>query len=163
MLSEETTLGDFPVEAVEVMTRIAFQTENDLLHHQLLAGDKGHYKSAGESVAASAVKTAERVDAKCIVALTERGYGASMTSRHRSQKPIIAITPNKETFNKVNLLFGVYPVMIDRFSSFDEALRHIKPLLLKEKLVKKGDKVVVVTGVPFGKVRESNTMMVEVM
>ncbi len=163
MLSEETTLGDFPVEAVEVMTRVALQTENDLLHHQLLAGDKGHYKTAGESVAASAVKTAERVDAKCIVALTERGYGASMTSRHRSQKPIIAITPNKETFNKVNLLFGVYPMMIDRFSSFDEALGHIKPLLLKEKLVKKGDKVVVVTGVPFGKVRESNTMMVEVL
>lgn len=163
MLSEETTLGQFPVEAVEVMNRVALRVESDLLHKQLLSGDKGHYKNSGEAVAASAIRTADRVDAKFIVALTEYGYGARMTSRHRSDKPIVAMTPNKETFNKSNLLFGVTPVMIDKFKSFDDALDHIRPLLLKEKAAKKGDKVVIISGVPFNKVAESNVVMVETL
>jgi pyruvate kinase len=161
MLSEETTLGEFPFKAVEVMTRVAEHVESDLLHRQLLNGDKNVINTVGESVAASAVKTADRVDAKYIVALTERGYSARMTARHRSHKPIIVITPNEVTFNKTNLIFGCYPIMINRFKSFDEAVAHIKPLLVKEKLVKKGDKVVLVSGVPFGKVTEANVMMVE--
>jgi pyruvate kinase len=164
MLSEETTLGDFPVEAVEVMNRVAVRVEGDLLHRQLLSDSThGHFTTVGESVAASVVKTADRVDAKYIVALTESGYGARMTSRHRSHKQIIAVTPNKETFQRVNLLFGCYPVMIEKFKSFDDAVDHIKPLLIKEKLAKKGDKVVIVSAVPFGKVRESNIMMVETL
>lgn len=163
MLSEETTLGDFPIKAVELMTRVALHVESDLLHRQLLAGDKGHYKTIGESVAASAVKTADRVDAKCLVALTERGFGARMTSRHRSHKAILAITPNESTYNKMSLLFGVYPVMIDKFKSFDDALDHIRPLVLKEKIAKKGDKIVIISGVPFGKVSESNIMVVETL
>lgn len=161
MLSEETTLGDFPLKAVEVMSRVAVHVENDLLHRQLLNGDKTTINSVGESVAASAVKTADHVDAKYIVALTERGYSARMTARHRSHKPIIVVTPNESTFNKSNLLFGCYPVMIDRFKTFDDAVSHIKPLLIKEKLAKKGDKIVLVSGVPFGKVNEANVMLVE--
>lgn len=163
MLSEETTLGDFAVEAVEVMTRVSTQVEGDLLHRQLLGGEKNHYKTVGESVAASVVKTADRVDAKFIVALTETGYGARMTARHRSHKSIIAITPNADTYQKVNLLFGCTPLMISKFKSFDEALGHIKPLLIKEKIAKKGDKIVIISGVPFGKVGQSNTMMVETL
>ncbi len=163
MLSEETTLGDFPVEAVEVMSRVALKVEGDLLHRQLLGNNNHDHISVGESIAAAAVRTADKVDAKFIVALTERGYGARMTARHRSHKAIIAITPNESTFNKVNLLFGTYPVMIDKFKSFDDAVAHIKPLLIKEKLAKKGDKIVLVSGVPFGKVTESNIVMVETL
>ncbi len=163
MLSEETTLGDYPIKAVETMTRVAVHVEGDLLHRQLLNGDKETVSTVGESVAASAVKTADQVGAKYIVALTERGYSARMTARHRSTMPIIVVTPNEETFNKSNLLFGCYPVMIGRFKSFDDTVAHIKPLLTKEKLAKKGDKIVLVSGVPFGKVTEANIMMVETL
>ncbi len=163
MLSEETTLGDYPIKAVETMTRVALRVEGDLLHRQLLNGRMGHAPTVGESVCASVVKTADQVNAKCIVALTERGYSAHKTARHRSSKPIIVVTPTVETFNKANLLFGCFPVMIERFKSFDETVAHIKPLLTKEKIAKKGDVIVLVSGVPFGKVHESNIMMVETL
>ncbi len=163
MLSEETTLGEFPIEAVEVMSRVALKVENDLLHRQLLGGDSMQHRTVGESVASSVVKTAYRIEAACIVALTERGYGARMVSRHRSQTPIIALTPNKDTLNKLNLVFGCYPMLIDTFKSLDEALKHIKPLLIKQKFAKRGDKAVVISGVPFGRVKESNLMMVETL
>ncbi len=163
MLSEEATLGKFPIECVDVMTRIALRVENDHLHRQLLGADRHNHLGTGESICASAVKTSDKVDAKYIVALTEYGYGARMTSRHRGPKPILVVTPNVTTYQQANLLFGCYPVLINKFKSLDEALKHIKPVLVKQKLAKKGDKVVVVSGIPFGKVNESNLLVVETL
>jgi pyruvate kinase len=163
MLSEETTLGEYPIQAVSVMTRIALKVENDHLHRQLLNGDKGYHKTIGESVAASTVKTADRIDARYIVALTERGYGPRMVSRHRGPKPIIAITPNEVTFKMMNLYFGCYPMLVERSKTFDESLENIKKALVKTKIVKKGDKIVLISGIPFDKVRESNVMLVETL
>ncbi|MEN9649262.1 MAG: hypothetical protein RL094_229 [Candidatus Parcubacteria bacterium] len=163
MLSEETTLGDFPIEAVKVMTRIALRVEGDLLHQKLLLGKNDEHVGVGPSICSSAVKTASRVDAKYIVALTEYGYGARMTARHRGPKPILTLTPNPVTAAQSNLVFGTYPILIPKFKSFEDALKTIKPLLIKMKLVKKNDKIVVVTGVPFAKTNESNLMMVETL
>ena len=161
MLSEETTLGKFPLEAVEVMTRVALRVENDHLHRQLLVNGHDSHVGTGPSICSSAVKTADRVDAKFIVALTEYGYGARMAARHRGHKAILVMTPNQTTYQQANLVFGCFPIMIEKFKSFDDAIKTIKPHLIKEKLVKKGDKVVVVSGIPFGKTHESNVMMVE--
>jgi pyruvate kinase len=164
MLSEETTLGDFPIQAVEMMTKIAKKIEAESMHEQLLVNGNDHkITGVGESICSSAVKTADRVGAKFIVALTKYGYSARMTSRHKSPKPILVVTPELDTFNKVCLSFGCFPLHIDAFKNFDDALDHIKPLMVKEKLVKKGDKIVVVSGVPFNKVTESNVFMVETL
>ncbi len=163
MLSEETTLGDFPIEAVSVMTRIALRVENDLLHRKLLLGRNDEHIGVGPSLASSAVRTADRVDAKYIVALTEFGYGARMTARHRGSKPILVLTPNEATAAQASLIFGCFPIQIPKFASFEEALKTIKPHLIKEKLARKGDKVVVITGVPFRKVTESNLVVVETL
>jgi pyruvate kinase len=163
MLSEETTLGDFPIEAVEVMNRVAIRVENDLLHRQLLGygNDEGKYTVAGESIAVSTVRTAYRIDARLIVSLTGKGYGARMTSRHRGRKPIIVATPNEHTYRKANLYFGCYPVMIKQFKNFDETLAYIKPLILDNGFADKGDKIVVICAIPFGQRRGSNAMIVE--
>lgn len=169
MLSEETTLGSFPLEAVDVMSRIALRVEGDLLHRQLLSGTAEKYKSGdeawgvGASICSSAVRAADRVNAKYIVALTDHGFGPRMTSRHRGPKPILAVTPNPVTYQQMNLFFGCYPILIPHFKSFDQALKTITTKLTKEKLVKKGDKVVVVTGMPFGTLSESNTLIIETL
>ena len=73
MLSEEATLGKFPVECVEVMTRIALRVENDHLHRKLLNGDSPMHPSVGESICMSAVRTADRVEAKYIIAIKNWG------------------------------------------------------------------------------------------
>ncbi len=161
MLSEETTLGDFPIEAVEVMTRIALRVENDLLHRQLLINgkDSGEY-GIGESICSSAVKIADRVDAKYLVSLTTTGKGARLMARHRGPKAILVFTPNETTYRQMNLLFGCYPQMIKHFKDYDDAMNSIAKTIEKEKLVKKGDKVVVVSGVPFGKAPQPNVLFV---
>jgi len=166
MLSEETALGEYPVEAVSVMSRIAHRTETDFLHHQLLGNNdsmepKIELKTVGESVNASAVRTAERVKAKLIVSLTNSGYSARMISRHKPSHPILVMTPHEKTFNKSMLYFAAYPVLIKKFKTLDEVLALIRVFCIKNKLAEKGDKVVVVCGMPFGQVIETNMLLVE--
>jgi pyruvate kinase len=162
MLSEETTLGDYPIEAVEVMTRVARHTENDYLHEQLLySTERIDTGSVGESIAAHAVRTAYDIDAKFIVSLTNSGYGARMLSRHRSQLPILTFTPNNETYQKSILNFGCWPFKMKKYTDFKHAVADIKKAISAEKLAKKGDKIVIAGSRPFGKQSETNMVVVE--
>ncbi|MEI6553290.1 MAG: pyruvate kinase [bacterium] len=161
MLSEESTLGDYPIEAVELMSRIALKVENSEHHAEMLWGIHAHHIGVGHSTTLAAMEAAEKVDAKYIVALTEYGYAARMVARNRGHQPILVMTPNPILFNQVCLMYGCYPIMLDNYKTFDEALFALKPLLQKNKLVSKGDKMVVVSGIPFGKTEESNVMLIE--
>jgi len=162
MLSEETTLGDYPVESVVAMTRIAKRIENDLLHEQLLSStERVDAKNISESVAASAVKTAQRIGAKYLVSLTNSGYGARLLSRHRSQYPILTFTPDKVTYQKSILNLGNWMFDMKKYTDFKHAVKDIKDAIAKNKLAKKGDKIVIVGSRPFGKAVQSNMMVVE--
>jgi pyruvate kinase len=162
MLSEETTLGDYPVEAVEVMTRVAKRTENDLLHEKLLSStERINPTSVGQSIAAGAVKTAHLVNAKLLVSLTNSGYGARMLSRHRSNLPILTFSPNKETLQKLNLNFGCWTFEMKKYTDFSHAVADIKKTITANKLAKKGDKIVIAGSRPFGKATRTNMMVVE--
>jgi len=164
MLSEETTLGQFPVEAVEVMSRVAKKVESDHLHRQLLSnGERCDSNGVGESITASAVRTADRVGASYIVSLTESGYSARMISRHKPNQHIVVFTPNQKTYNKSVLSFGTYPVLIKRFKNFTVALKLIQDFFLKNKIAKKGERVVVASGMPFGKAITTNMIVVETL
>ena len=163
MLSEESTLGDYPIQAVELMSRIALKVENSEHHAELLWGMHAHHIGVGHSTTLAAMEAAEKVDAEYIVALTEFGYAARMISRNRGHQPILVVTPNPKLFNQSCLMYGCYPIMHKKYKDFDEALDNIKPLLQKNDLVKQGDKIVVVSGVPFAKTTESNMMLIETM
>ncbi len=162
MLSEETTLGEFPLNAVSVMTRVAKRIENDLLHDQLLSStERIDPKNLNESIGASAIKIAKKVNAKLIVSLTNSGKGARCLSRHRSQLPILAFTPNREAYQKLNLSFGVWPFEIKKYTDFDHAVADIRKAIAVNKLAKKGDHVVIVGARPFGKGNGVNLVLVE--
>jgi pyruvate kinase len=162
MLSEETTLGEFPINAVEVMSRVARRVENDFLHEQLLsASDKINPKSVSESITASAVKIAHNIDAKFIVTLTNSGRTARTLSRHRSKLPVVAFTPSNDTFQKLVLNFGVLPFKMIKYTDFSHAVEDIKKTIKENKLAKKGDKFVIVGSRPFGKQKESNMIVIE--
>ncbi len=162
MLSEETTLGDYPLEAVEVMARVACRTENDLLHEQLLsASERINPHDLAGSIAASAVKTAHIVDAKLIVSLTNSGWGAKIISRHRSKLPILAFSPNQDVVQKLNLNFGVWPFQIEKGINFENAINEIKKTILAKKLAKRGECVVIVASRPFGTAVKANMLLVE--
>jgi len=163
MLSEETTLGKFPIAAVEMITRVALKVENDPYHKFMVTGDRGDHENVSEAIASAAAKTADRIEATAIVALTDFGHAARFVSRHHPAHPIIVMTPNQTTYNQVCALYACYPVLVPRVKTFEEGLKMMKPILQKMKIVKKGDEIVVLSGVPFNRTSETNLMSVEII
>jgi pyruvate kinase len=131
---------------------------------QLLSGKcESARKTVSVAVTSAAVDIADIVGAKCIVSLTETGKSSKKISRHKGDKAILVVTPNKHTFQKALLFYGCYPVLIKRFDRLNDALKVIRQYVLKNKIAAKGEKVIVVSGVPFGKVVETNSVIVEVV
>ena len=161
MLSEETTLGDYPVEAVEMMTRIALRVEKDVYTTDTIAEyDDSH--GITDVVSQSAVLASHEVDARFLVALTESGRSARMLARYRPAERIIALTTNTFTARQLTLSFGCYPIIAEEeFSSLDEIMSTVRKVATKNKLAVKGDKVVIISGMPFGKIKETNMMLIE--
>lgn len=167
MLSEETTLGKYPVEAVNVMSRVAFRMENDYLHRQLLSGRvalKPHsQRLVTDSVTASAVRVADAVSASHIVTFTKTGYTARMISRHRPHQRITAMTPDSVSYGQINLSFGCTPVLVDKYRNFDDVIKVVREYFLTHNRGKAGDRIIIATALPFGKVPDTNTVLVETL
>lgn len=161
MLSEETTLGDYAIDAVKMMTQIATRVENELRQKDVMFKVDTEEHSVGGSVCESAVFTADNIHAKLIVALSEYGYAVRMLARYKGQKPLILMTPDQTTANQSHMSYGTYSRIVPKATDFDTAWKNAKATLIKDKLVKKGDKVVVVSGSPFKKTEESNVLVIE--
>jgi pyruvate kinase len=164
MLSEETTLGDYPVHAVEMMTKVALDVEANLVKERFfntLDHKRSTPLSVGESVTSSAVRTADRIGAKYLISFTESGYSARMLSRYKPEQRIFVFTPNAVTFRQSILSWGTTPVLVERTTDFAVVMKIVREHLLKAKLAKKGDKVVISSGVPFGKAVETSMLLVE--
>ncbi len=165
MLSEETTLGDYPVEAVTVMSRIALEVEGNYPERTFKKIMRGIGRNGDtkvyDSVASSVVKTAHDVGSKLIVALTDSGFTARIVSRHKPNSHILAVTSNSRTANKLSLVFGCDTLVAPKYSVIDDVFKIVKEHCIKSKLVKKGDKIVIAAGVPFNKGSKTNMLVVQ--
>lgn len=162
MLSEETTLGEYPVEAVKMMTRIALRVEKDIYTSDTITEFETSY-GTNDIISQAAVQTAHKIGAKLIVALTESGYTARMIARYKPAEEVVALTPNAALAPQLALSFGCCPVVTPQFKTLDEAMKIVRALSIKYKLAAKGDKVVIVVGMPFGANRAINTIRIEVI
>ncbi len=166
MLSEETTLGKYPVEAVSVMSRVAREVESSLLSERFFATDEVHPSSpfpVGQSVTSSAVRTADRVGAQYLVSFTNSGQSARMLSRYKPVQPIYVLTPNEVTYRQTMLSWGTRPILVEKTTDFGVMLDVVRAHFIKNKLAKKGERVVIATCQPFGKGLETNTLLVETL
>jgi pyruvate kinase len=110
MLSQESAVGQFPVEAVRMMSTIARKTENDVLYHTLFSEqDRIAETGMASAIGRAVVDTANNLGAKAIVALSESGHTARMISRYRPMHPIIVLTPNEATARQLALSFACHP------------------------------------------------------
>lgn len=157
MLSEETTLGKFPGEAVSMMSHIAIQVEGEIGTHRRL---KVHSNDIVDSVSSSVVHNAEDVGASLIVALSESGSTPRMIARYKPQQPIIVLTPHLETARQSQLVFGCYPILMKSFTGSTQLINTIGPKLIAEGVAKKKDRIVVSAGVPFGTPGSTNMLMI---
>ncbi len=161
MLSAETASGAFPLESVAVMTNVARITELDHEHFRKhFSVDAGNVV---DSVSSSVVYTARNVDAVAIAALSSSGFTAKMTARHRSTRPVYVFTPFVEVARKTVLLFGCHPIVISKVTDIVEATKIIKKVLLDSKYAKRGEKIVISAGVPFGVAKTTNCLLVETL
>ncbi len=157
MLSEETALGEFPVEAVTVMARVAVQAESGVGTHRR---HKVHTDSIIDSVSSSVVHNAEDIRAKHIVALTETGSTPKNIARYKPQQTIIALTPHERVVRQLTLVYGCQPFQMRKFKYVGEVIEEIGPILVKEGLLGKGEHFVATAGIPFGKSGSTNMMLI---
>lgn len=162
MLSEETTLGDFPIAAVEIMTRVALRVEKEVFTRDTIAEYEVSH-GITDVISQSAVRAAHNVGASLIVALTRGGRTPRMISRYRPAEMVLALTDNKDSLNKLVISYGCYPILVPTFKTTDEIMDIVRNTTLDNNLVKKGDKVVIVAGMPFGKINETNFILVETL
>jgi len=160
MLSEETTLGEHPVEVVETMAKIAKEVEHT--HKERYSINDRAQKSITDAVTTSVVHTAHDIDATLIVAVTQTGFTARMMSRYKPLPLIMSMTAQDKTWRQLQLTFGAYPIKVDELASVDATMELVREEARAKKLAKKGDHAVVAAGVPFTKDHpETNMMVVE--
>ncbi len=162
MLSEETSIGEYPVEAVKIMSLVANRIEKEVYTRDTITE---FAKSHGitDIVSESAVRTAHNIGAKFIVALTRSGRTARMLARYRPTEHILALSDDPANANKLMLAFGVYPIVSPTFKTIDEILKLVRNITVESKLAKAGDKVVIVAGMPFGIAADTNFVLVETL
>lgn len=165
MLSGETATGKYPLKSVQAMTRIASQVEGRLIKEQEIKENEfKNLNSITQIMSFMAQDLAEDVaHAKLIVCATTSGFTARNISRFRSEVPLFAVAPSELTVNQMSLSWGVTAHYLPFTSSFSTLLAKIKSLILKNKLAKKGDTIVVVAGHPFGFKGQTNLIKVEVI
>jgi pyruvate kinase len=154
MLSGETAMGKYPVQAVEVMTRIALQTETSLCP---IPPDV-HVSTEGESVAHAACRAAEEQKARAIVAFTQSGSTALLVSKHRPSVRIIAATPVERIARLVSLYWGVTPILLKTKRTTDDMISSVERAMVRQKIVETGDLIVITAGVPVGVAGSTNMM-----
>ncbi|MEN9852593.1 MAG: hypothetical protein RI996_536 [Candidatus Parcubacteria bacterium] len=156
MLSEESTLGEFPVEAVTVMTNVAKANEiPETIAYPEIA--------IGNSIGKSVYKTANNVRASLIVALTESGTSARLAAKFNPNVRVLALTPHAHTVKELALSSNITPLQVDTIHTIDDALSAVPRIVLAGKYARKGDKVVVTAGVPFGVTGSTNMLFVIVI
>jgi pyruvate kinase len=157
MLSEETALGSYAIEAVTMMSHVAVQVEKEIGTHKRL---KVQENSIVDSVSSSVVHNAEDVGAAVIVALTETGSTPRMIARYKPQQPIIVLTPHEYVVKQSQLIYGCYPVLMKSFTGSTQLTQTIGPKLIDLGIASKKDRIVVTAGVPFGTAGTTNMLMI---
>jgi pyruvate kinase len=161
MLSEETASGQFPLESVEMMARIALAAEEEFPHSLFLErkGDGGTDLPRAISRAASLL--AHEVNATAIVTPTESGSTARWVSRLRPEQPILALSRHLSTVRGLNLCWGVFPVLVPEWRDTDDMLERSKRMPMELGLASAGDRIVIIAGVPISIPGTTNLIKVE--
>lgn len=161
MLSGETSVGKYPVNAVKTMAKIIASSEKYGLARIPELGTRP--RTQGGAITLAAVEIAEFVDAKFLCIFTESGDSARRMSRLRSGIPMLAFTPLETIRRRLALNWGITSFQVDRVLHTDEMYKQVDDLLLGQELAKKGDKVVVISGSPPGIPGSTNDIRVHVL
>lgn len=161
MLSAESAAGDWPVESVAIMDRIACTVEGDRsyaarIHFTETKADP----TTADALSEAAGEIVNTVSAAAIICFTSSGSTARRIARERPQVPLLVLTPKMETARRMGLLWGTHAVHTRDVGSFEEMVAKAKRMAIRHGLAKGGDRVVIMAGVPFGTPGSTNVLHV---
>ena len=161
MLSAETAVGQYPVDAVRAMDRIIREMER----HPLRLREERRSAASGvateDAIAWGTAAVARMLKTPLIVTLTQGGFTARKVAALRPPVTILAVTTVQTTYHQLALVWGVEPVLVDRVPGYDAMLEVVRSLILKRGLAKQGDCIVVTAGLPWEVSGSTNLIKVE--
>ena len=151
MLSGETAIGKYPIEAVETMHNIAIKTEESLDYLEILKSKLAIKDiTTTNAISKATCTTAEDLGATAIITATSSGYTSKAISKFRPRAPIIAATTTEKVRRRLSLVWGVYPVLSMESDITDEVIDRSIHSAMKNDYVKEGDLIVITAGIPVG-------------
>jgi len=161
MLSAETAVGQYPLEAVRAMDRIIREMER----HPLRLREERRKATDGvtteDAIAWGTFAVARMLKTPLIVTLTKGGFTARKVAALRPPVPILAVTTESTTYRQLALVWGVVPVLVDHVPGYDAMLEVVRDLILKRRLAQQGDCIVMTAGVPWDVSGSTNLIKVE--
>jgi pyruvate kinase len=151
MLSAESAAGQYPVEAVATMNRIAEEVESEDTYHAIMQTQHPTPEATGaDAIAAAARQIAETLDLSAIICWTSSGATGLRVARERPQVPIVAISPNLNTGRKLSVVWGVHCVVAEDAQDQDDMVERACRIAFKDGFAKAGRRVIIVAGLPLG-------------
>jgi pyruvate kinase len=161
MLSAETASGAYPVEAVEMMDRIAASVENDPLYLTILESQRNApEETTADAIMAAVHQITHTIHARAIVCWTKSGSTGLRAARERPEAPVIVLTPLIETARRLALAWGLHCVMTEDAHDLDDVVDRAARIAFQEGFAVAGDRVVVTAGVPLGTPGSTNLLRV---
>ncbi len=164
MLSAETAVGRYPIEAVRMMHRIARTSEEALDYAALLDRQRHQTKrSVADAIARATCETAADLEVTAILCSTQSGATARMVSKYRPRSRIIAMTPNPEVVRQLSIVWGVTPFLVPKARRIDEMMAYSIRRAKESGLVKDGDRIAIAAAVLTGTPGSTNLLQIHVV
>jgi len=161
MLSGETAVGRYALEAVRTMARIAERTETALHYSRMLESfEPPAERSVTDAISYATCYAAQKLDAAAVITATQSGHTARMISKYKPKARIIAVTPRESVARLLALTWGVFPALCRPSSSTDEMFASAVEASLQSGYIKNGDLVIITAGVPIGVSGTTNLLRV---
>jgi pyruvate kinase len=151
MLSAESAAGQFPVEAVTTMNRIAEEVESEDTYHMIMKAQHAEPEATGaDAIAAAARQIADTLDLSAVICWTFSGSTGLRVARERPQASIVAISPNLATGRKLSVAWGIHCIVAEDAHDQDDMVDRACRLAFKDGFAKAGRRVLIVAGMPLG-------------
>jgi pyruvate kinase len=151
MLSAESAAGQFPVEAVATMNRIAEEVESEGTYHTIMRAQHAEPEATGaDAIAAATRQIAETLELSAIICWTSSGSTGLRVARERPQVPIVAISPNIATGRRLSVAWGIHCIVAEDARDQDDMVERACRLAFRDGFAKAGRRVIIVAGVPLG-------------
>jgi pyruvate kinase len=163
MLSNETASGQFPVEAVMTMARIAQRAETHIFERKVIRNEvnvRVGEDAIADSICEATFSIAEALKARAIITASLSGRTAQRVASERPGTPVLCVTPSETTYRRMALVWGVTPVLVAQFTTIDEMLRVVTTQARAMGNLRDDDVMVIVAGVPFGPSGKTNLLKV---